>query len=64
MFPDFFEPCGGREDLEKPNLAHRSWRKKEQKRTSPWEVSTLVLGEIEEAMRILRVKVLLENAEK
>lgn len=64
MFPHFVEACGAEEDLSKLDLAHRSWLKKEQKRTSPWEVSTLVLGKIEEAMRILRVKLILESAGK
>lgn len=62
MFPHYFEACGTNDDLVRLNLAHRYWYTLEKKRTSFWEVPTSVLGNIEESLRILRVKLILQNA--
>jgi hypothetical protein len=64
MFPHYFEARGTSDDLPKLDRAHRYWFTLEKDRTSWWEVSTLVLGNLEESLRILRIRLILQNAQE
>lgn len=61
LFVDYFRACGTKEDLKKLARSHQFWLALEKKRESSWEVSTLALSEVEEAMLVLRVRLILEQ---
>ncbi|MDA7881821.1 hypothetical protein N9A94_05900 [Akkermansiaceae bacterium] len=59
VLSDYFQACGRKEDLKDLEKLHRIWLVRERRRTTSWEVSTSVFGDIEDAMKILRVRLLL-----